>query len=603
MRNFNRKKRLLCLLLALLVCAAGWALPALAAPTARAAQTPTSLGLAEHGIKAFNDGWIYVSGAKGDTYGDTRASDCAGLIYAYFSDLNALGDCRGGATSQVTYNCLFSNDISEGIPNIHGLVLTAPDYYDPGTGIYGHIGIYIGNNEATDNSSTNVNMLRGPVVGSDRSWTAWHLFDNGMKYPVNGWYAFDGKMVHYTDYEYDVNTIIDGYFIGSDGFAQTSSGQPAPIDPAMLSQSYAPASLAAAHLRTKYSGQDSTYELIYGAKEPDNSETPNYSGKIIGDGVRLRESSNTKSAVLATLSKGTMLDILEEEKGESISHGTQKTDLWYLVATAQGQTGYICSLFVERLSPGLLTAPEITASGGYVTMATGAPNADIFYTTDGTQPDGTSTPYVGPLFLTGHTYKAVAIHSGRKSGVSTATVLSDSSVFTDFTSDAWYFDAVDQAVSAQIFRGNGDGTFSPKAKITRGQFVLALANLDRVDLELFTSPAPFTDVDGSSQMSKAITWAVDTGIVSGFSDGTFKPASSITREEMCSILARYAGLERSESSVPFADDQKISGWAKDAVYACRDNDLVSGVGNNLFDPKGTATRAQACVLTVNLYQR
>ncbi len=601
MKRNPLRRRLLCLLLAVLVCAAGFALPGLAAS---AVGTPTSLGLAEHGIKAFNDGWLYVSGYKGQAYGGTRASDCAGLLYAYFSDLNAIGDCRGGATSQVESNCVFSNDISEGIPNIHGLALTAPDYRDPGTGIYGHIGIYIGNNEATDNSSYDVNMLRGPVVGSNRNWTAWHVFDNGMKYPSNGWYAMDGKMVHYTSCEYDTDTVIDGYVLGSDGFALDGEGKPAPVDPSLLSTDYVSASQVAAYLKTKYSGKDSTYELIYG--EPGNGSGSNYNGKVTGDGVRLRQAADTASKVLTTLPRGAFLDILGEEQGELVASGGKSSDVWYLAATMDGRTGYICSLFVERVATGELTAPVISAAEGYVTMTTGSSNADIYYTTDGSLPDETSTPYVSPLFLVGQTYKAVAIESGKKSGVSVATVLSNSTVFTDFTTDDWFFQAVDQAVQALIFQGNGNGTFSPNNKITRGQFVLALANLDRVDLSQYAGQdAGFTDLGSGvpEKMRQAVKWAVDSEIVSGYNDNTFRPGDPITREQMCVILSSYAGLEKNESSASFSDDGKISSWAKDAVYACRDNGIVSGVGGNRFNPKGTATRAQACVLTVNLYNQ
>lgn len=599
MKTVNRKKKLLCLLLAALLCVSALALPVLAASEKG---TPTSLGLAEHGIKAHADGWVYVSGAKGQAYGSTRSSDCAGLIYAYFSDLNAVGDCRGGATSQVTYNCVFSNDISEGIPNIHGLVLTAPDYNDPDSGMYGHIGIYIGNNEATDNSSYGVNMLRGPVVGSNRNWNAWHVFDNGMLYPVDGWYAMDGKMVHYTNYEYDTDAVIDGYSINEEGFAEMPDGTLCPVDSSMLSSEYASASQVAAYLRTKYSGKDSTYELVYGTAGSNSGES-NYSGKITGSGVRLRQSPSTNSDILDTLAKGTFLDILGEETGEKISSDGKTTDLWYLVTSAGGQTGYVCSLFVEQLSAGLLAAPTITAAEGYVTISAQSSRADIFYTTDGTTPNESSTPYVSPLYLVGRTYKAVAVQSGRKSPVATATVMSNSSVFTDFTADAWYFNAVDQAVSASIFQGNGDGTFSPGKQITRGQFVMALANLDRVDLSQYEKSASFTDISSgvSAKMAQAIAWAAETGIVSGYTDGTFRPGDSITREQMCVILARYAGLEKQEGSVPFDDDSKISGWAKNAVYACRDYGLVNGLGQNKFDPKGTATRAQACVITVNLY--
>lgn len=598
----TRKYRLLCLLLAALVCAAGFVLPGV---SASAAETPTSLGLAAHGIKAHRDGWKYEGGSKGRTDSSgTRYSDCAGLLYAYFSDVGALGNCQGGATSQVNSNCVFSNDISEGIPNIHGLALTMPDYNDPGTGIYGHIGIYIGNNEAADNSDYEHNMRRETVVGnSGRNWNAWHVFDNGMRYPVNGWYALDGKLVHYTNYEYDTDTVVDGYFINEEGYAEMPGGTFYPVDSSILSNEYASASQVAAYLRTKYSGKDSTYELIYGGSGSAGTE-PEYNGTLTGDGVRLRASATTTAAVVDTLSKGAFLNILSEETGEKVSHNGQSTDVWYMVTTASGKSGYICSLFAKRLPVPALSAPVISASNGYVTMTTQSSSANIYYTTDGTEPtEKDGMVYTSPLFLVGQTYKAVASQNGRKSGVTTATVLSNSAVFTDFTSKDWYFTAVDKAVAASIFHGNGDGTFSPNQKITRAQFVMALANLDRVDLEQYAVDSGFSDVSGTSQMDKAVTWAVKTGIVSGYSDGTFRPSAPISREQMCVILANYTGVERSDASSAFADDWKISSWAKDAVYACRDNGLISGIGENKFDPQGTTTRAQACVVTVNFYEK
>ena len=568
-----------------------------------AAETPTSLGLAAHGIKAHRDGWVYVYAGKGQTVGNTRGSDCAGLLYSYFSDVGAIGKCQGGATGQVTHNCVFSNDISEGIPNIHGLALTMPDYYDPGSGIYGHIGIYIGNNEATDNSDTQHNMRREPVVGSGRNWTAWHVFDNGMKYPTDGWYVLDGKMVHYTHYEYDADTVVDGYLLDSWGYAVNADGTPVPVDSSMLSTQYAAASQVAAYLRTKYSGKDSTYEEIYGY-----GPSTQYDYYIIGDGVRLRKEPNTASGIVATLSKYTGVDVLEEVTGEKITADGRTTDKWYSVTTASGQSGYICSLYVERLyaDPAPNTtpaAPVIQAADGYVVITTASAGADIYYTTDGSIPTEYSIPYTQPVYLTGYTYKAIAVSNGFRSPVTTATVLSNSSVFTDFVQSDWFFQAVDRAVSYGIFRGNGDGTLTPNGKITRAQFVVALANLAGADLSPYQNGTSFDDLNTlPEKMRPAVTWAYEMGYVSGFGNNTFRPNDSISREQMCLILTKYAELERDSSSAQFADDSKISSWAKDAVYACRDSGLISGMGDNLFSPQGTATRAQACVIMAKMYE-
>ena len=148
----------LLLALAVLVAAfTGLGLPA------KAAGTPTSLGLGEHGIMAHTDGWLYQYGGKGETVNGVRVSDCAGLIYSYFKDLGNVTGIYGGASSQVKYNCVFSGDIDEldGIPRIHGLVLTMPNY--DGDTLYSHIGIYIGNNQMIHAATYGVGVVIGPV--------------------------------------------------------------------------------------------------------------------------------------------------------------------------------------------------------------------------------------------------------------------------------------------------------------------------------------------------------------------------------------------------------------------------------------------------------
>lgn len=596
------------MILSLLLLASG--LPVAGLTASATGSTPTSLGLAEHGLMAYNDGWVYVYGAKGQQYGGTRASDCAGLLYAYFSDLG-VGGCAGGATSQVTQNCIFSDSIYDayGIPRIHGLALTVFDEYEPETGAYGHIGIYIGNEEEVDNSDYGTNMVRGSVYS--RSWSSWHLFDNGVMYPKNGWYEFDNKMVHYTGYEYDIDTVVDGYYIGSDGFAQNPDGTPAAVVDGMISDYYVPASEVRDWLYSAgWDGDDTPGDEPFEPSDPDNPSVPGdpdpsqpvYAGSINASSVNLRSEPHTDSEVVAVLHQGDRLILEEPTEGTEVSGSDKTSNLWYPVTTEYGESGYVSSLFVNVT----ITAPSITSDGQCVILQAGG--ADVYYSIDGTDPDTNSIPYSIPIYMLGFTYKAVAAYGSLTSPVITATVLSNGDIFTDFTYDDWYASTVDKAVSLGIFKGTGNCTFSANTLMTRAQFLQVMANMSGEDISgyVYEGKPLYSDVSPRDYFYNAVVWATSKGILNAAS-GTCNPNVQITREEMCVMLGRFIEssgrqLEPHSNSL-FTDDSAISGWAKDYVYSLRDMGVVNGSGNNMFNPKDTATRAAACSLVMSYYDR
>lgn len=592
-------KRLLSFFLAAVMCAC-LALPGLSG-TAQAAGAATAIGLAEHGIKAYDEGWKYQYGGKGQVVNGTRVSDCAGLIYAYFSDMG-MRDPAGNCSGHVNLS-KFHGTISECLPNIHGLLLTMPEYAAPETGIYSHIGIYIGAGMATDNSDYTYNMRRLPVDAPGRDWNAWHLLDNGLLYPSNGWYEMDHKMTHYTNYEYDTDTVIDGMLINDEGYAVNENGDYLPVDEEMLSSDFVSASVVADHLATLYSGKDNTSDLVFGT-QPDPDD-PTYNGTITGAGVNVRAQPTTSSSVVTLLHRGDRVQITGEEQGMEITSGDKTSSLWYAITTASGKTGYVCSLFVERRDtpsvPGDLEAPSISSDGFAVTITTSDPDAYIYYTTDGSEPTEDSTPYVGPVYMTGYTYKAIAVKDGATTSVTTATVLPSGDIFTDFTYRDWFAYNVEQAVGLGLLKGVGENRFDPGSNVRRGQFIVVLANIAGVDLDAYNGVTSFTDVSPDAYYAKAVQWANQQGIANGSGGGLFNPESEISRQEMCSLLYRFMGLQPVEDYTSFADDSQISSWAKEAVYACRQANLISGVGDNCFDPLGTASRAQACVVAVNCY--
>ena len=102
--------------------------------------------------------------------------------------------------------------------------------------------------------------------------------------------------------------------------------------------------------------------------------------------------------------------------------------------------------------------------------------------------------------------------------------------------------------------------------------------------------------------------AAKNGIVSGVGDGKFDPDAKVTREQMCVMIVNYIEnyqkrtLSVTTNASTFADDAKIAGWAKTAVYKCAKAGLVSGVGDGKFDPKASATRAQGATIFTDFFK-
>lgn len=167
--------------------------------------------------------------------------------------------------------------------------------------------------------------------------------------------------------------------------------------------------------------------------------------------------------------------------------------------------------------------------------------------------------------------------------------------FPDVKEGAWFYNAVTYCAEKGIFNGNTDGSFAPAKSITRAEFVVALANYSGEDISSEECNR-FTDVKSSHWYYRATSWAANKGIVSGTSETTYSPAKQITRQDLCLILMnylKYKGIElKADTSELFADDAKIGSWAKDAVYAVKTAGIVAGMGENRFDPRGNATRAQ-----------
>lgn len=192
----------------------------------------------------------------------------------------------------------------------------------------------------------------------------------------------------------------------------------------------------------------------------------------------------------------------------------------------------------------------------------------------------------------------------RKGNSTYAIVRKAPTTFSDMTNH-WANGDVSLLTSKWIVSGTSFTAYSPNKAITRADFAKYIAN--GLGLTGNTSGAArFRDVGANGKDAAYIGAVSDAGIISGKTNGNFDPNAAITREEMASMMLRamnYAGVQPSSASLTkFADHTKIGTWATNAVAACVDAGIITGVTTTTFQPKANATRAQAAVMIVRMLQ-
>ena len=175
--------------------------------------------------------------------------------------------------------------------------------------------------------------------------------------------------------------------------------------------------------------------------------------------------------------------------------------------------------------------------------------------------------------------------------------------FTDVTSGDWFYDAVAYVYDKGMMEGTTDTTFAPTMNLTRSMIAQVLYNLE--ERPEAPGAAGFTDVAAGAWYADAVNWAAARGIVKGYDTGAFGPEDSVTREQLAAILYRYAqakGYDTTQGGMAvreFSDSASISDWAQTAMSWAVNAQVLSGKGNGVLDPQGTATRAEVAQMLMN----
>lgn len=171
---------------------------------------------------------------------------------------------------------------------------------------------------------------------------------------------------------------------------------------------------------------------------------------------------------------------------------------------------------------------------------------------------------------------------------------SNDNIFSDVSEDDWYYDNIAYVYATGLMNGTGDAEFSPDMPTTRAMIVTILYRLEG---EPSTNSSTFSDVSSDSYYAKAVSWAQENKIVNGISSSVFAPNKEISREQLMTILYRYAEYKDYDRSSKtglgdYTDSDQISAYATDAFQWAVATKVASGRNSNFLSPKASATRAE-----------
>lgn len=162
--------------------------------------------------------------------------------------------------------------------------------------------------------------------------------------------------------------------------------------------------------------------------------------------------------------------------------------------------------------------------------------------------------------------------------------------FSDVPANSWYADAVTFCRENGLMSGVESGRFAPNGTASRAMLTAVLYR--RAGSPATAAAAGFSDVPLNAYYKNAVDWGFSTGLIAGYGNERFGPADPVTREQLAAFLWRAEGRPAAGQTQNFTDAAQISSYAVSAVNWAREKNIISGKGNNRFDPKGLATRGE-----------
>ncbi len=157
----------------------------------------------------------------------------------------------------------------------------------------------------------------------------------------------------------------------------------------------------------------------------------------------------------------------------------------------------------------------------------------------------------------------------------------------------WAEHQVREWIDEGLAEGYPDGTFRPDESVTRAEFVTWINRA--FETPAAATGADFTDVPETAWFYDDVSAAVEAGITDGYPDGIFRPQAPITRQEAVLILARQLDLPAA-TGIEFLDIEEVADWAREAVDAVSDAELITGYPDGTFGPQRPITRTETVII-------
>ena len=182
-------------------------------------------------------------------------------------------------------------------------------------------------------------------------------------------------------------------------------------------------------------------------------------------------------------------------------------------------------------------------------------------------------------------------------------VFAAKTAFSDVPAGSWYEDAVAAFAGDGIVKGVSETRFAPDETMTRAMAVTILHRMSGGSAA--QSDAGFADVAADSWYAPAVAWAKETGVTDGVGDGRFAPDGAVTREQLATLLWRYAAMhyendfDRFYAEEAFSESDPVSDWAQDAMRLSIGAGVIKGRGTadgTRWDAPDACTRAEAVTM-------